>query len=377
MTDVECVVVGTGVVGLAIGRALARAGREVLILEAGPQIGAETSSRSSEVIHAGLYYATGSLKHRLCAAGREALYLFCAEHGVPHRKLGKLVVASETAQRPALEALARNAERNGVPARPLNAAQILELEPALRAVAGLLSPETGIVDSHALMLALQGDAQEGGAMLALRSPVERGAVTPDGFELEVGGAEPARMTARMLVNAAGLGAEAVSRSIAGIPTDLVPRIHLARGIYFTLRGATPFRRLVYPMPDAATLGVHLTLDLAGRARFGPDIEWVERVDYAVDPGRAPLFEAAIRRYWPDLPEGALEPGYAGIRPKLQAPGEPPRDFLIQGPGAHGIPGLVALYGIESPGLTSCLAIGALVRDLLDGRRAGLIDARGG
>jgi L-2-hydroxyglutarate oxidase LhgO len=377
MTDVECVVVGTGVVGLAIGRALARAGREVLILEAGPQIGAETSSRSSEVIHAGLYYATGSLKHRLCAAGREALYLFCAEHGVPHRKLGKLVVASETAQRPALEALARNAERNGVPARPLNAAQILELEPALRAVAGLLSPETGIVDSHALMLALQGDAQEGGAMLALRSPVERGAVTPDGFELEVGGAEPARMTARMLVNAAGLGAEAVSRSIAGIPTALVPRIHLARGVYFTLRGATPFRRLVYPMPDAATLGVHLTLDLAGRARFGPDIEWVERVDYAVDPGRAPLFEAAIRRYWPDLPEGALEPGYAGIRPKLQAPGEPPRDFLIQGPEAHGIPALVALYGIESPGLTSCLAIGALVRDLLDGRRAGLIDARGG
>jgi L-2-hydroxyglutarate oxidase LhgO len=377
MTDVECVVVGAGVVGLAIGRALARAGREVLILEAGPQIGAETSSRSSEVIHAGLYYATGSLKHRLCAAGREALYLFCAEHGVPHRKLGKLVVASETAQRPALEALARNAERNGVPARPLNAAQILELEPALRAVAGLLSPETGIVDSHALMLALQGDAQEGGAMLALRSPVERGAVTPDGFELEVGGAEPARMTARMLVNAAGLGAEAVSRSIAGIPTALVPRIHLARGVYFTLRGATPFSRLVYPMPDAATLGVHLTLDLAGRARFGPDIEWVERVDYAVDPGRAPLFEAAIRRYWPDLPEGALEPGFAGIRPKLQAPGEPPRDFLIQGPEAHGIPALVALYGIESPGLTSCLAIGALVRDLLDGRRAGLIDARGG
>jgi L-2-hydroxyglutarate oxidase LhgO len=365
MTDVECVVVGAGVVGLAIGRALARAGREVLVLEAGAQIGAGTSSRSSEVIHAGLYYPTGSLKHRLCVAGREALYRFCAEHGVPHRKLGKLVVASEEAQRPALGALAENAERNGVPAQPLDAAAVCEIEPALRAVAGLLSPETGIVDSHALMLALQGDAQEAGAMLALRSPVAGGAATAEGFHLEVGGAEPARIEARMLVNAAGLGAEALSRAIAGIPPATVPPIHLARGVYFTLRGATAFRRLIYPMPDAATLGVHLTLDLAGRARFGPDIEWIDRIDYAVDPGRAPLFEAAIRRYWPDLPQDALEPGYAGIRPKLQAPGEPPRDFLIQGPQSHGVPRLVALYGIESPGLTSCLAIAALVRDLIE------------
>jgi L-2-hydroxyglutarate oxidase LhgO len=367
MTDVECVVVGAGAVGLAIARALALAGREVLILEAGDRIGAETSSRSSEVIHAGLYYPTGSLKHRLCVAGREALYRFCAERGVPHRKLGKLVVAAEEAQRPALAALAETAARNGVPTIPLDAAGVRELEPGLRAAAGLLSPETGIIDSHGLMLALQGEAEGRGAATALRSPVLRGEARGSGFVLEVGGAEPARLTARLLVNAAGLGADTLSRSIAGIPPASIPRIHLARGVYFTLRGAPPFRRLIYPMPDAATLGVHLTLDLAGRARFGPDIEWIDRIDYSVDPGRAPLFAKAICSYWPDLPEDALEPGYAGIRPKLQGPGEPPRDFLIQGPRAHGLAGFVALYGMESPGLTSCLAIGEMVRALLDGQ----------
>jgi L-2-hydroxyglutarate oxidase LhgO len=370
MADVECVVVGAGAVGLAVARALALAGREVLILEAGDRIGAETSSRSSEVIHAGLYYPTGSLKHRLCVAGREALYRFCAENGVPHRKLGKLVIASEEAQRPALAALAATAARNGVPIVPLDAAGVRELEPALRAVAGLLSPETGIIDSHALMLAFQGEAEAHGAITALRSPVLSGESAADGFRLEVGGAQPGRLSTRLLVNAAGLGAERLSRSIAGIPPASVPRICLARGVYFTLRGKPPFQRLVYPMPDAATLGLHLTLDLAGRARFGPDLEWIDAIDYAVDPARAPLFEAAIRGYWPDLPEDALDPGYAGIRPKLQAPGEPPRDFLIQGPRDHGIGGYVALYGIESPGLTSSLAIGDLVRDLIAGARGG-------
>ncbi len=364
MADVECVVVGAGVIGLAIARALALAGREVLILEAGPIIGGEASSRSSEVIHAGLYYRTGSLKHRLCVEGRVALYRFCAERGVPQRRIGKLVVATEEAERPALAQLAETARLNGVPIEPVDRARIGALEPALRAVAGLISPETGIVDSHALMLALQGEAEAHGAATALRTPVVGGAVTDKGFRLQIGGAEPGTLSARLLVNAAGLGAERLSRAIAGVPPGSVPRIHLAKGVYFTLRGASPFRRLVYPLPDAATLGVHVTLDLAGRARFGPDLEWVSAIDYDVDPRRARRFAAAIRRYWPELPEDALEPGYAGIRPKLQALGEPPRDFLIHGPREHGVPGLVALYGIESPGLTSCLAIGDLVRTLL-------------
>ena len=369
MADVECAVVGAGAIGLAIARALALAGREVVVLEAGSMAGAETSSRSSEVIHGGLYYPTGSLKHRLCVAGREALYRFCAERGVPHRRIGKLIVAASQEQRPALNALAETARRNGVPVEPLDARQVAALEPAVRAVAGLLSPQTGIIDSHALVLALQGEAEAHGATVALRAPVLGGEAMDAEFRLEIGGAEPGRLTARRLVNAAGLGAEALSRAIGGIPPASVPRVHLARGVYFALRGAAPFHRLVYPMHDAATLGVHLTLDLAGRGRFGPDIEWIDRIDYTVDPGRRPHFEAAIRRYWPDLPEDALEPAYAGIRPKLQGPGEPPRDFCIQGPGEHGVPGFVALYGIESPGLTSSLAIGDMAVRLIAGADA--------
>ncbi len=366
MADVECVVVVAGVIGLAIARALALAGREVLILEAGPVIGGEISSRSSEVIHGGLYYKTGSLKHRLCVAGRTALYRYCAEHGVPHRRLGKLVVASDEEQLPALAALAETARSNGVPIEPVDRARICALEPAVRALAGLISPESGIIDSHALMLALQGEAEAHRATTVLRAPVVGGALSAPGFRLEIGGEHPASLSTRLLVNAAGLGAERLSRAITGVPAQSVPRIRLGKGVYFTLRGAAPFRRLVYPMPDAATLGVHVTLDLAGRARFGPDIAWIDEVDYDVDPKRAPLFAAAIRRYWPDLPEDALEPGYAGIRPKLQAPGQPAQDFMICGREAHGLAGFVALYGIESPGLTSCLAIGEMVRELIDG-----------
>ncbi len=364
MADVECAVIGAGAIGLAVARALALAGREVLILEAAPMVGGEISSRSSEVIHAGLYYRTGSLKHRLCVEGRAALYRFCAERGVPHRRTGKLVVATGENQLPALAALAETARRNGVSVEPADQIRIRALEPSLRAVAGLLSPETGIIDSHALMLALQGEAESLGATTAVRAPVLGGTVTPEGFALEIGGAEPAKLSARFLVNTAGLGAQALSRAIAGVPTQSVPRLHLGKGVYFTLRGTSPFRRLVYPMPDASTLGVHLTLDLAGRARFGPDIEWIDAIDYSVDPRRGQDFAAAIRRYWPDLPDDALEPGYAGIRPKIQAPGEPPMDFVIQGPHAHGVPGFVALYGMESPGLTSSLAIADLVSTLL-------------
>ncbi len=364
MTEVECVVVGAGAIGLAVARALALAGREVVILEAGPIIGGEISSRSSEVIHAGLYYRTGSLKHRLCVAGRVALYRFCAAHGVPHRRIGKLVVATQEEQLPALAALADTARCNGVPIESVDPARIRALEPAVRAVAGLISPESGIVDSHALMLALQGEAEAHGAVTVLRAPVTGGAVTAEGFRLEIGGAGPGTLSTRLLVNAAGLGAERLSRGIVGVPGASVPRIHLGKGVYFTLRGVSPFRRLVYPMPDATTLGVHVTLDLAGRARFGPDLEWVDAIDYDVDPRRALHFGAAIRRYWPELPDDALEPGYAGIRPKLQGPGDPPQDFLIRGPRDHGVPGYVALYGVESPGLTSSLAIGELVRSLL-------------
>jgi L-2-hydroxyglutarate oxidase LhgO len=364
MTDIECVVAGAGVIGLAVARALALAGREVLVLEAAPAIGSETSSRNSEVIHAGLYYPTGSLKHRLCIEGRDALYRFCAEHGVPHRRIGKLIVATDEEQRPALDTLAAAARRNGVRIEPVGPEQIRKLEPAVRAVAGLISPDTGIIDSHSLMQALQGEAEAHGAITVLRAPVVAGRVTQHGFALEIGGAEPGKVSTRFFVNAAGLGAERLSRSVDGLPPTTVPHIYLARGVYFTLRGRSPFRRLVYPMPDALTLGVHVTLDLAGRARFGPDLEWVNRVDYDVDPARASLFAAAIRRYWPDLPDGALEPGYAGIRPKLQGPGDPPHDFVIQGPQERGVPGFVALYGIESPGLTSCLAIADTVVRLL-------------
>lgn len=316
MADVECVVAGAGVVGLAAARALALAGREVLILEAGSTIGGETSSRNSEVIHAGLYYPTGSLKHRLCIEGRDALYRFCAEHGVAHRRLGKLIVTTEEKQKPALEALAATARRNGVSIELVNSARIRELEPALRAVSGLISPDTGIIDSHALMQALQGEAEGHGAITVLRAPIHGGRITECGFELESGGAQPGKISTRYLINAAGLGAVSLSRRLAGLSPHTVPPIHLAKGVYFTLRGRTPFRHLVYPLPDALTLGIHVTLDLAGRARFGPDLEWVERIDYDVDPRRAPLFATAIRRYWPDLPDEALEPGYAGIRAKI-------------------------------------------------------------
>jgi L-2-hydroxyglutarate oxidase LhgO len=366
MTDIECVVVGAGAVGLAVARRLALAGREVLILEATETIGSGVSSRNSEVIHAGIYYPTGSLKHRLCVAGRDALYTYCAEHGVPHRRLGKLIVATDDTQMPALRKLHDTARANGVEdVVPIDGAGIRELEPAVRGVAGLLSRSTGIIDSHALMLAYLGNAEAAGAVLALRSPVESGRVTDDGFALDVGGADPTTLTCRLLVNAAGLGAQPLALRLRGLPAATVPPLHYAKGVYFTLIGRSPFRHLVYPMPDGATLGVHVTLDLGGQAKFGPDIEWVDGLDYDVDPARAAQFARAIRRYWPDLPDGALQPGYSGIRPKVAAKGAPPHDFVIQGPRDHGVVGLVNLYGIESPGLTASLAIGDMVEALLE------------
>ena len=355
MEELDAVVIGAGVVGLAVARALALAGREVVILEAEEAIGTHTSSRNSEVIHAGIYYPKGSLKARACVAGKTLLYEYCASHGVPHRRSGKLIVATDEAQLRELEAIQAKAHANGVTdvvwmTRP----QALALEPELSCVAALYSPSTGIIDSHALMLAYLGDAEAHGAMLALKSPLERVEMAHGAFVLHVAGSEP--IAARALVNSAGLRAPSVARRIEGFPEARVPKELYAKGNYYALARRPPFSRLVYPVPEPGGLGVHVTLDLAGQARFGPDVEWVEAIAYDVDPRRAERFYAAIRRYWPGLPDGALTPGYAGIRPKTAGPGEPAPDFEVQGPAAHGVPGLVHLFGIESPGLTASLAL---------------------
>ena len=359
--QVDCVVVGAGVVGLAVARRLAMAGREVIVLDAADMIGTGVSSRNSEVIHAGIYYPTGSFKAQACVAGKLWLYDYCASHGVPHKRLGKLIVASEESQVPRLRALQEVAHANGVhDLEWLDAKAVERLEPAVRAVAGLLSPSTGIIDSHSLMLAYQGDAEAHGAMIAFHSPVEGGAVTPDGILLRVGGPEPMELVCRTLVNSAGLFATQLAGSIEGVPKDVIPKPYLAKGNYFYIAGKQPFTHLVYPMPEASVLGVHVTLDLGGQCKFGPDLEWVDSLDYEVDPGRADRFYAAIRTYYPDLKDGALQPAYSGIRPKIHGPGEPQPDFLVQGPHVHGVPGLVNLFGIESPGLTSSPAIAEAV-----------------
>lgn len=363
---VDCVVVGAGAVGLAIARRLALAKREVLILEAAETAGTEVSSRNSEVIHAGIYYPKGSLKACLCVAGKKALYDFCAERGVPHRRATKLIVATAEDQHPALAKLREAASANGVSdLRPLAAAEARALEPQLHCTAALLSPSTGIVDSHALMQALLADAEAHNALLACRAPVLGGRVGEDGILLNVGGVEPMAVMARTVVNAAALGAQAVARGLAGFPPAAVPPIHYAKGNYFTLSGVkAPFTRLIYPLPVDFWLGVHVTIDLGGQVRFGPDVEWIDKPDYTVDPRRADAFYRAVRSYWPALPDGALQPGYAGVRPKIVPRGMPTPDFMIRGPRDHGVPGLVHLFGIESPGLTSCLAIGDYVADLL-------------
>lgn len=372
---VDAVVVGAGVLGLAVGRALAQRGLETLVLERAGQIGSGISSRSSEVIHAGLYYPSGSLKAALCVRGRELLYDFCASHAVPHRRCGKLLVATEAAQLPALQALAEQARRNGVDdVQALSAAQARALEPALRCEAALLSPSTGIVDSHALMLALQGELEAAGGCVAVGSAV--GALRRQGVlwrvELQAeAGAEPYAVLSPRVVNAAGLWAPALARATEGLAARHQPEPRFCKGSYFSLSGRAPFSHLIYPMPQAAGLGVHLTLDLGGQARFGPDVEWLDGVsdpdalDYRVDPARGERFAAEVRRYWPELPEGRLQSAYAGVRPKISAPSEPAADFCIEGPTEHGQPGLVQLLGLESPGLTSCLAVAERVSALLD------------
>jgi L-2-hydroxyglutarate oxidase LhgO len=367
MTErVGCVVIGAGVVGLAVARELALAGHEVIVLETAEGIGTHTSSRNSEVIHAGLYYTQGSLKARLCVAGKRMLYEYCAQRGIPHQRIGKIVVATEQAEVDALKSYLAKAEANGVnDLRWLSRDQLRELEPEVRCVAGFMSPSTGIIDSHALMLALQGDAENHGASLVFFSPVEAGEVRASEILLAVGGAEPMTLACKTVVNCAGLFAQNVARSIAGLPPGSIPPQYFAKAHYYTLSGKSPFRRLVYPVATNAFLGVHVTLDLGGRARFGPDVSWIDGVDYAFDHSREPLFYAAIRRYYPGLKDGQLTPGYTGIRPKISGPKDAAADFVVQGPKDHGVAGLVNLYGIESPGLTASLAIGKHVRDLLD------------
>jgi len=352
---VDAAVIGAGVVGLAVARALATAGRDVVLLEAESAIGTHASSRNSEVIHAGIYYPQGSLKAVMCVDGRQRLYAYCDERGVTYRRCGKLIVATDPSQLDELEGIRRSAHDNGATdVERVTRSEARALEPELRCVAALHSPSTGIVDSHALMLAYLADAERAGAMLALRCSVTRGVVRAGGIELHVAGAEP--ILAAQVVNSAGLRAPSLARSVEGYPGDLAPPEHYAKGNYYALATLPPFSRLVYPVPEPGGLGVHMTLDLAGRARFGPDVEWVDTIDYTVDPRRAERFYEAIRHYWPGLPDDALEPDYAGIRPKISGRGGPAADFVVQGPLAHGVSGLVNLFGIESPGLTASLPL---------------------
>ncbi|HUD34960.1 MAG TPA: NAD(P)/FAD-dependent oxidoreductase [Variovorax sp.] len=365
MNDLDCVVVGAGVVGLAVARALALQGREVMVLEATSSIGTGISSRSSEVIHAGMYYPQGSLKARLCVQGRSMLYEYVAERGIPHQRCGKLIVATSEPQTAYLQKIMASGIANGISDLSfLTAGEARALEPQLECTAALHSPSTGIIDSHALMLAYQGDIEGMGGMVVFHSGVERGRCEAEGIELTL--EDGTLVRCRTLINSAGLGAPLLARNLAGLPLDLVPTPYYAKGSYFTLTGKAPFDRLIYPVPEAAGLGVHLTLDLGGQARFGPDVEWVSSPDdLVVDPARCAGFYAEVRRYWPALKDDSLIPAYAGMRPKISGPGVPAEDFRIQGPAVHGVPGLVNLFGIESPGLTSSLAIGAHVARMLE------------
>jgi L-2-hydroxyglutarate oxidase LhgO len=365
MNRVECIIIGAGVVGLAAARALAQDGREVLVLEAAADIGTGTSSRNSEVIHAGIYYAAGSAMARLCVSGRPALYRFCEDHGVPHRRCGKLIVATSDGEIDKLAGIAAHARANGVEDLiEISGAQAKEMEPALNCAGALLSPSTGIIDSHAYMLALRGDAEDAGTAFAFHAPVMSAKTVSDGFVVEVGGDDAMQLGCDLLVNAAGLNAVGVARLINGLPLEQIPPAYYAKGNYFACTTRAPFAHLIYPVPEPGGLGVHLTLDMGGMARFGPDVEWIDAIDYDVDPKRCERFYPAIRRYWPGLPDGALMPAYSGIRPKIVPPAVAVQDFLIQDAQTHGVRGLVNLFGIESPGLTASLAIADHVTALL-------------
>jgi len=365
MDRVQVAVIGAGVVGLAVARALARSGQEVVVIEKEPGIGRHTSSRNSEVIHAGIYYPPGSHKARLCVAGRQALYRYCEENGIAHRRLGKLLVATRGEEIPLLVKLRSQAEHNGVSDLTwLDATELRALEPALAGVCALHSPSTGILSSDELMRALRRDAEAADAQLALGTTLLGGRVVDDGIVLSTGGNGASTLLASMVVNAAGAWAPAVAHSIQGMPATAIPTAHFAKGHYAVLRDRAPFFRLVYPVPVPGSLGIHFTLDLAGQARFGPDVTWVDTVDYSFDESRVQAFYRTVRRYYPALADGDLAPGTTGVRPKIVPAGAPDADFVIQGPAVHGVPGLVNLFGIESPGLTASLALADEVRLLL-------------
>ena len=362
----QVLVVGSGVVGLAVARAAAIAGHEVIVAEAAAAIGTGVSSRNSEVIHAGLYYPTGSSRAHHCTRGRRMLYAFCASHGVPHRKCGKLVVATNESERERLAAVHKQAEINGVEGiEIIEATAARRLEPELACVAAMRSPETGIIDSHGYMLALRGDLEDHGGMIAFDSPIERLRPARGGsWDAAVGGSDAQWLSFDAVINCAGLGAQRLARATEGYPVERVPRLVLAKGNYFSFAGRPAFSQLIYPVPVPGGLGVHVTLDLAGRMRFGPDVEWIEGENYDVDPARAQAFYARIRDYWPRLPDGSLAADYAGIRPKLTGPGEPAADFMIDGPRQHGHERLIHMFGIESPGLTSALSLAEEVTSYL-------------
>jgi L-2-hydroxyglutarate oxidase LhgO len=363
----QVLVVGAGVVGLAIARAAALAGHEVIAAEAADAIGTGVSSRNSEVIHAGLYYPTGSKRAYHCPRGRRMLYDFCASHGVPHRKCGKLVVATNASEMERLEGILKQAMINGVEGVDIiDGGAAKRLEPALACVAAMRSPETGIVDSHRYMLALQGDLEDHGGVIALDTPIERLRPARGGWTVDFGGADPQSITVDAVVNSAGLGAQKLGRATEGYPAERVPPLFLGKGSYFSYAGRPVFSRLIYPVPIPGGLGVHVTLDMAGRMRFGPDVEWVGEENYDVDAARSAAFYARIRDYWPGLPDQGLVPDYSGIRPKLTGPKEPAVDFMIDGPREHGLDRLVHLFGIESPGLTSALSLAEEVVDALSG-----------
>ena len=365
--SIDCVVVGAGAVGLACARALALRGHEVLVLERHEAIGTEVSARNSEVIHAGIYYPAGSVRAKLCVEGRIRLHDYMQAHHVPHKHCGKLIVATSEAQVGELANIAARARANGVTdLREVSGAEARTMEPALNAHAALLSPSTGILDAHAYMLALRGDIEDHGGAIAFGSALNRAEAVRGGFVLTIG---DMKLKCRLLINSAGLSAPAVARAIDGLDAGHIPQEYFAKGNYFALSGRAPFSRLIYPVPEAAGLGVHLTLDMGGQARFGPDVEWitpqsVDEIDYRVNPARGDIFYEAIRRYWPALADGALTPAYAGVRPKIHGPHEAAADFVISGPDTHGLGGLVNLFGIESPGLTSSLAIADTVADML-------------
>jgi L-2-hydroxyglutarate oxidase LhgO len=366
LNDVDCLVIGAGVVGLAVARALARAGQEVVILERERHFGMHTSSRNSEVIHAGIHYTPQSLKARLCVSGRDLLYRYCAERGIGHHRCGKLTVAGSEEQLATLEKIDINARANGVSDLEwLDAAQAGRVEPQLRCLGALWSPSTGIIDSHAYMQSLLADAEAAGADIAYGTQVTSLRPTPAGIEIHIEGESGAVVRADAVVNCAGLHAHQVAASIEGFPAQHIPAVRYAKGSYFALSGAPPFTRLVYPAPRAGShLGIHLTIDLAGAARFGPDTEWVDAIDYTVDPQRAAFFAEAIREYWPRLNPHRLYPAYAGIRPKVCGAGEATSDFYISGPDDHGLAGIVNLFGIESPGLTASLALGETIAAMM-------------